>query len=162
MDTIFTKETKFMTGSFEPITLSDIVGRIDNYLSDGYEYNIEIGTDSQRGSNKVKFVTAIAVHKIGKGGIFFYHPTVTDTIHTLSDRIYMETGMSINCANVLIDLFVQSNVLHNITIHCDVGHNGRTKELIQGIVGYVTASGFGCCIKPDATTASCIADKFSK
>ena len=162
MDTVFTKDTRFMTGSFESIVLSDIIDRIDDFLCDDYEYSIEIGTDSQRGANKVKFVTAIVVHKKGKGGIFFYHPVISDKIHTLSDRIYMETGMSINCATVLLDLFVQNNVLHNITIHCDVGENGKTKELIKGIVGYVTSAGFPCLIKPDATTASCIADRFSK
>ena len=53
----------------------------------------------------------------------------------------METGMSINCATVLLDLFVQNNVLHNITIHCDVGENGKTRELIKGIIGYVTSAG---------------------
>lgn len=162
MSTLFTKNTRFMTGSFESIVLSDIIYRINDFLCDGYEYSIEIGTDSQRAANKVKFVTAIVVHKKGKGGIFFYHPVINDNIHTLSDRIYMETGMSINCATELLDLFVQNNVLHNITIHCDVGENGKTRELIKGIVGYVTAAGFPCLIKPDATTASCIADRFSK
>jgi len=162
MNTLFTSGTRFMTGSFESIVLSDIIDRINDFLCDDYEYSIEIGTDSQKVANKVKFVTAIVVHKKGKGGIFFYHPAICDNIHTLSEKIYMETGLSINCATELLNLFVRNNILHNITIHCDVGENGKTRELIKGIVGYVTSAGFPCLIKPDATTASCIADRFSK
>ena len=70
MDLIFKRDTRFMTGSFEPILLSDIVGRIEEFLRDADDYSIDIGTDSQK-SSKTKFVTAIAVHKVGRGGIFF-------------------------------------------------------------------------------------------
>jgi predicted RNase H-related nuclease YkuK (DUF458 family) len=161
MSTIFTSETKFTTGSWESITLAGIVDRIGAYLSDGHEYTIDIGTDSQRGQ-KTKFVTAIVIHKIGKGAIFFYHPVISENIHTLQDRIYMETAMSINCAAELLELFVENDVLYNITIHCDIGPNGKTRELIREIIGYVTASGFDCKIKPEATAACTVADRFSK
>ena len=161
MDMMFTPETMFTTGSWEPIALSNIAVRIDDYLSDGCEYSIDIGTDSQR-NGATKFVTAIVVHKIGKGGIFFYHPAVTDMKQSLQGRIYMETTMSINCASSLLELFVENNILRNITIHCDVGPNGKTKELIREIVGYVTSSGFDCKIKPESVAACTVADKYSK
>ena len=161
MNTVFTKDTKFNTGSFEPVTLLKIVDRIHDFLSDGYDYSIDIGTDSQR-NGKTKFITAIVVHKIGKGGIFFYHPTINEQRQSLADRIYMETALSINCANELIDLFVNKDMLYNITIHCDVGEHGKTRELIKGIIGYVTSSGFECKIKPESSAASCVADRFSK
>lgn len=141
--------------------LSDIVDKIDRFLSDGFDYTIDVGTDSQKNGN-TKFVTAIVVHKIGKGGIFFYHPVVTNEVMSFQSRIYQETAMSINCATELLEMFVERNVLRNITIHCDVGENGKTKELIRGIVGYVTSSGFDCRIKPDSVAACTVADKFSK
>ena len=150
-----------MTGSWESIMLSDIVDKIDRFLSDGFDYTIDVGTDSQKNGN-TKFVTAIVVHKIGKGGIFFYHPVVTNEVMSFQSRIYQETAMSINCATELLEMFVERNVLRNITIHCDVGENGKTKELIRGIVGYVTSSGFDCRIKPDSVAACTVADKFSK
>jgi predicted RNase H-related nuclease YkuK (DUF458 family) len=162
MLTIFNETTKFLTGTFKPIILSDIVNRVEEYMNDGYEHDIVIGTDSQRGKSKVKFVTAIAIHKIGKGGIFFYHSMMSDYIHNLSDRIYMETTMSINCATELLDIFMENDMIPDIKIHCDVGQDGATRDLIQGIVGYVTAAGFECEIKPQATVAACIADRFSK
>jgi len=161
MSLIITRGTRFMTGSFEPIYLSDIVGRIEKFLCDADDYSIDIGTDSQK-SSKTKFVTAIAVHKVGKGGIFFYHPIVDETRQSMQSRIYMETAMSINCATELLDLFVENDVMRNISIHCDVGHNGKTREMIREIVGYVTSSGFDCKIKPEAVVACTIADRFSK
>ena len=161
MDLIFTRDTRFMTGGFIPIPLSDIVGKIEEYLSDAEDYSIDVGTDSQK-SSKTKFVTAIAVHKVGKGGIFFYHPIIDEIRQSMQSRIYMETAMSINCATELLDLFVENDVLRNISIHCDVGHNGKTREMIREIVGYVTSSGFDCKIKPEAVVACTIADRFSK
>ena len=161
MSLIFTRNTRFMTGSFKPIALSGIVDRIEEFLSYADDYSIDVGTDSQRGS-KTKFVTAIAVHKVGKGGIFFYHPIVDETRQSMQSRIYMETAMSINCATELLGLFVENDVLRNISIHCDVGHNGKTREMIREIVGYVTSSGFDCKIKPEAVVACTIADRFSK
>ena len=161
MNMIFTRETRFMTGSFKPILLSDIVGRIEAFLYNADDYTIDIGTDSQR-SSKTKFVTAIAVHKHGKGGIFFYHPIIDETRQSMQSRIYMETAMSINCATELLGLFIENEVIRNISIHCDIGHNGKTREMIREIVGYVTSSGFDCKIKPEAVVACTIADRFSK
>ena len=161
MNMIFTQDTMFMTGSFRRVYLSEIVGRIEDFLFDAEDYSIDIGTDSQKGS-RTKFVTAIAVHKVGKGGIFFYHPIVDETRQSMQARIYTETAMSINCATELLELFVERGVLWNISIHCDVGQNGKTREMIREIIGYVTSSGFDCKIKPEAVAACTIADRFSK
>jgi hypothetical protein len=156
-----TPATKFLSGSGEWVSLSDMVTRINLFLGDIEEYSLEVGTDSQT-NGQTKFVTAIVVHKSGKGGIFFYHPHITKKIHVLSERIYTETALSINCATLLLEMFLEMDILREITIHCDVGSKGKTRELIREIVGYVTASGFDCKIKPEATTACTVADKFSK
>jgi len=161
MNEVFTPETMFITGSWEPILMADIVDRTRDYLSDGYDYTIDVGTDSQK-SGKIKFVTAVVVHKIGKGGIFFYHPVVSDTANSMQGRIYMETAMSIDCATKLLELFVENDVLRDIAIHCDVGPYGKTREMIREIVGYVNASGFCCKIKPDSVAACTVADRFTK
>jgi len=150
-----------LSGGGDVVLLSEVIERIDSFLDDDHGYSIEVGTDSQTDC-KTKFVTAIVVCKLGKGGIFFYYPVVYDKIHTLRDRIYMETALSIGCATTLLELFLDNDVLRDITIHCDVGPNGKTRELIREIVGYVTASGFDCKIKPEAIAACTVADRFSK
>ena len=161
MSTYITPATKLITGSGELVLLSDVIERIESFLEDGYDYSIDVGTDSQTNST-TKFVTAIVIHKRGKGGIFFYCPYVCDKIHTLRDRIYMETTLSISCATGLLELFLDNDILRDISIHCDVGPNGKTKEMIREIVGYVTASGFDCRIKPEGIAACTVADRFSK
>jgi hypothetical protein len=163
MDTTFTKDTVFKSPTFGKLNLTEVVTKINEYLAedDSYEYNIIVGTDSQRNGN-TKFVTAIVVHRVGKGAIFFYRTIIEESRMAFQDRIYTETGLSIACANELIDLFIKTDALYSLAIHCDLGRKGKTKELISGIVGWVTSAGFECKIKPDAAVASCVADKFSK
>ncbi|MCR5685310.1 MAG: ribonuclease H-like YkuK family protein, partial [Lachnospiraceae bacterium] len=50
------------------------------------------------------------------------------------------------------------------TIHVDAGKSpdGKTKELIPAIVGWIKSQGFECEIKPDSFVASSIADRISK
>ena len=161
METEFNLDTQFRTGSCEDILMSDIVTRIKDYLVDADEYEIDIGTDSQKNGG-VKFVTAIIIHKDCKGGIFFYRQVHSKPIPVLHNRILTETSLSINCANQLLQMFLDNDVLHNITIHCDVGKGGKTKELIREVVGYVTACGYDCKIKPESIAASSVADRYTK
>ena len=161
MDSIFTHETNFISGSGEVVLFADIAERIATFLDGCDDYTIEVGTDSQT-SNITKYVTAIVIHRRGKGGIFFYFPLVCKKMPYLRDRIYMETGLSINCAVELLESLLEDDLVYDIIIHCDVGPNGKTRELIREITGYVTASGFECKIKPEGTAACTVADRFSK
>ena len=161
MDNIFTHENNFITGSGDAVLFSEIAGRATEFLNGCDDYSIEVGTDSQTGS-VTKFVTAIVIHRRGKGGIFFYRPLICKKMPQLRDRIYMETGLSISCAVVLLESFLDDDAMYDIAIHCDVGPNGKTRELIREITGYVTASGFGCKVKPEGTAACAVADRFSK
>ena len=51
-----------------------------------------------------------------------------------------------------------------ISIHVDAGNSpkGKTRELIPGLVGWIRASGYDCCTKPESFVASTIADRISK
>jgi predicted RNase H-related nuclease YkuK (DUF458 family) len=161
MQQIFSPETIFTTGSGQRITLSNIVPKIKEYLGDCEEYTIDVGTDSHT-TDKTKVITVIMVHKGHSGGIFFYKTTWYDKMHILRDKIYTETRLSIECAQLLIDLLLEEDVLYDINIHCDLGKYGKTKELIKETVAYVSAYGFTCMIKPYSVAASAIADKYSK
>ena len=161
MGNFFTRETNFISGSGDAVLFSGIAERAAAFLDGCDDYTVEVGTDSQT-SDVTKYVTAIVIHKRGKGGIFFYSTYVCKKMPYLRDRIYMETGLSISCAAVLLESFLDGDMMYDIIIHCDVGPNGKTRELIREIVGYVTASGFDCKVKPEGTTACMVADKFSK
>ena len=161
MDGIFTHETNFISGSGDTVLFPGIAERAAAFLDGCDDYTIEVGTDSQT-SSVTKFVTAIVIHRRGRGGIFFYFPLTCKKMPYLRDRIYMETGLSISCAVELLELFLDGDMMYDIIIHCDVGPNGKTRELIREITGYVTASGFDCKIKPEGTAACTVADRFSK
>ncbi len=45
-------------------------------------------------------------------------------------------------------------------IHADIGKNGGTKDMIQEITKYIESNNFKTKIKPEAYTASTIADKY--
>jgi len=157
----FTKDTKFITGSGISVTMSEAVERIAMFIEDSENFTIDVGTDSQT-TDKTKIVTAIVCCKERKGGIFFYHSSIIDKVALLRNRIYLETGKSVECANQLIDLFLDNEMFYTVSIHSDVGQIGKTRELIKEITGYVAAYGYDCKIKPDSIAASVVADKLSK
>jgi len=127
------------------------------------EYVISIGTDSQTYS-KMKIVTVIALHKVGKGGKFFYYTEYLDRPHSLREKLYEETQRSLDLGKDLTEYLYRHDLDFNIFIHADMGESkkGKTYELINEIMGWITAEGFIGVYKPDSNTASEIADRFSK
>ena len=115
-------------------------------------------------------VTVIAITCEGHGGIFFDHVKKIDRINSVKEKLNYETGDSLVVATQLIEIFENSEELEelylnsHIAIHIDAGTNpkGKTYVLINDLIGWVTATGFDCEIKPDSFVASSIADKISK
>ena len=56
------------------------------------------------------------------------------------------------------------NISASFVIHVDAGNSpdGKTRELIPDIVGWIRSCGYDCVVKPDSYTASSIADRISK
>lgn len=158
--------------SGEQVSLQEVVNIVKNYILDSPEdkYEFTVGTDSQN-HYYTKIVRVIAIHRIGKGGLFFYNSEYVPHIHSLKQKINTETAKSLELANGLLDELEYALIEDNISlddldvefqIHCDIGTNGKTKELIKEITAWVEASGYTCLIKPDSYTASGIANKYSK
>lgn len=129
------------------------------------EYKLIVGTDSQSTRDEVLFVTAIVIHRLGKGARFFYQKQHHRPMKSLRQRIFFETSLSLNVASRLAARLARTGVAHgieNVEIHLDIGANGKTSDLIREIVGMVTGSGFDAKIKPNSYGASKVADKFTK
>lgn len=121
-----------------------------------------VGTDSHM-RDDVQFVTAIVVHRVGKGGRYFYTRHRHRIISSLRQRIFYETAQSLALAARLADALADAGVPHpDVEIHCDVGREGDTRDLIRQVTGMITGSGFGARIKPDSYGASKVADKHTK
>lgn len=151
--------------TFGDVSVEQMVNHINDFIKadNGYEYKISIGTDSQNKS-LTKVVVVAAIHRVGRGGIFFYDIKYVPKITNVRQKIYYETALSLELASLLSQSFAEQNIQQDIEIHADVGRNkkGKTYELINEIVGWIVGSGYKYQIKPYSTTASCIADRLSK
>lgn len=127
------------------------------------DYKVTVGSDSPGVLNPF-FITAITILRVGNGGVYFWTKTDRVKCHNLQDRIYKEALQSITLAQELKsrlkdelgeDFFWDDK----ITVHIDVGRNGKTKDFIDGVVGMVKGYGLEAVIKPDAFCACVVADK---
>lgn len=169
-------EKMFKRGNGQIVSYSKMIKIIANYIrvSPQSSYDITIGTDSQ--SHKTtRMIEVICIHRIGDGGIFFFHKEDIPKIKVLKEKIIEETNRSIENAVGFIDALQMELLEDNIdldnmldenrlafAVHADIGRRGKTKELIKEICGWIEASGFEARIKPDSYAASGIANMLSK
>lgn len=126
------------------------------------EYKLIIGTDSQVGDDTC-FVSAIIIHRVGRGARYYYVREHEVTSRGLKQRIFYEASKSLELASQVAHRLSENGYSEmNIEIHLDVGENGKTKELIRDVVGMITGTGFAARIKPDSYGASKVADKHTR
>jgi predicted RNase H-related nuclease YkuK (DUF458 family) len=157
---------EFCSPSAGKMSMDDVFNAIISYIREKPEeqYKLIIGTDSQPNLRQdVCFVTAVIVHRVGKGARYFFSRHRRRYMESLRQRIHYETYLSLETAMLLTSrLTVNGYAGLNIEIHLDVGEKGDTKELIREVVGMVIGSGFQACIKPESYGASKVADKHTK
>lgn len=140
--------------------ISDFINEVPNDF-----YRIVIGSDSQakRVGKKaeIDFVTAVVVHRQGRGARYFWRKEKQLKSPVLRDKIYTETLMSLACAQEIVPLIraVVSPTKYDFEIHIDVGPLGPTRDMIKEVVGMVQGNGFKAKTKPDSWGASSVADK---
>ena len=133
----------------------------ENQITKSHNYSIIVGTDSQN-TYRTKMVLVICLIDKGRGGKYFYHIDYLDKIKYLNTKIFTETEKSLEIARELNKLLHDNDVRAEVEIHVDIGKDGKTKDLIQSILGWVTAEGFKAKIKDESYVASTIADNISK
>lgn len=166
-------EQVYMRADGSKYTGKEVISTIADFIAKnpGYEYELTVGTDSQSFADHTKIVEVIALHRVGNGGIYFYHIDYVENFKSLRDKIYEETARSLEVSkDMLLEVAISldeqgvniDDVNVHFQIHCDIGTSGKTRELIKEIVGWVTSEGYDCLIKPDSYTANAIADRHSK
>ena len=125
-------------------------------------YELLVGTDSSVNGPHVDYVSAIVVHKVGKGGRYYWTRVREKKTFSLRQRIWREAWLSFELAQRLLKgLSSFAPLAFNLEIHVDIGEKGPTKELIDEVVGMIIGSGFAVRIKPQAYAASSVADKYT-
>jgi len=144
------------------MTLDEVVLDIKQYIAEStVPVEIVVGSDSQN-SDETKFVTVLAMYRQGQGGRFFYHIEKHKLVTNLRLKIYQETQMTLKFADALSKVMIDNDILHNIIVHIDIGTEGKTKELINEIKGWVISEGYEVFIKPQCYAACAIANMISK
>ena len=154
------------------MTFAQIAGKIASYImAHGLDrqYELSVGTDSQN-FDDTKMVRVVTLHDVGYGGIFFYDVRRMRKIMNVREKLTIETTYSLECAQQLLDAveafkksfgFDITKCVH-FSIHVDAGPNGRSRDSINEICGWVRACGYDVHTKPESYAASSIANKISK
>lgn len=163
-------------GSVDGVTMLDELVEYCVDVPEAY-YHVTVGTDSKSGEPCATFASALAVHRtieapekidrsrVGRGGRFFYRRFTRDSFNSLRERIYAEAEASIALADAVEDRFLKglldSEVLVDVDfeVHVDIGEYGPTSDLINEILAYVESNGYDARRKPNAYSASHIADQ---
>lgn len=159
------QEINFYNLQNQKFSLDELAGEIINYinLEPSRFYRIVVGSDTKAVS-ETKIITAVAVIKVGNGGRYFVSHSPYQEFFSLKERIYREAVASATLAQEirsrlkekLGEEFFWNN---NIAVHIDVGQNGPTQGLIDGLRGMVRGFGFEPIIKPEAFAAFVLADR---
>ena len=152
---------QWFTGSGDPISFSDLMSQIDNYIVGGGK--VFVGTDSQIKSDRCTFVTTICLHgQVDKFyAIYFFNrrKLKREKYTVLRVRIMKEVQSSIDIAMDLIEKYPEAD----IEVHVDIGrtHRSATRVFVDAVNGWVKGAGFKCRVKP-YSWAAFIADSHTK
>lgn len=145
--------------------MEQVFADINNFIIEcpQNQYKIIVGTDSMT-KNETVFVSAIIIHRQGRGARYYYRKEPRRYIKSLRQKIFYETALSLEISTHLKEFLATSGLLEkvNLEVHVDIGNNGETRNLIREIVGMVTGSGLVAKIKPNSFGASKVADRHTK
>ena len=90
---------------------------------------IIIGSDSQVKSDTC-FITAVIVHRLGKGARYYYRKKIHRKIISLRQKIFYETALSLEVGGMVHRYFAVEGLDDlDVEIHIDVGVHGETRIL---------------------------------
>lgn len=154
----------FNSPSKGEISFSEVIKDILGYINEDktYSYKLIVGSDSQPRPEGTCFVSAIIIHREGKGARYYYQKRSEHKINSIRQRIFYETSLSLALADRISKYLKEIGRDMEVEIHLDVGNQGETKDMVKEVIGMVVGSGFDARIKPDASAASKVADKYTK
>jgi len=147
-----------------PLSCETVIQHIRRLVREEPEaaYKLVIGTDSHTTKHGTTMVTALILHRVGRGAVFYFRKLRSRAMHDLRMRIYKETELSLDMIDALMKVGLDELCsVWPLEVHADIGQHGETKTLIQEITGWITSVGYTVRIKPDSFGASAVADRFT-
>ncbi|KKU93739.1 MAG: hypothetical protein UY26_C0005G0003 [Candidatus Jorgensenbacteria bacterium GW2011_GWA1_48_13] len=164
-------DAKFKTANGQMLDIRELIREIFSYMKELPEnfYKISVGTDSElSGATKhANLVTAVVVHRVGRGARYFWRNMDDGPFHTLRDRIIREVLISIDAARDILSALQaeEKNFSEgespkwSFEVHADIGREGDTKAMFQEVVGMILGNNFVPQTKPMSYAASSAADR---
>ena len=160
---------KFNSPSGGSLSQIEMLAEIASFVSESPKdfYRLVIGSDSH--SHRINshfecdFVTAIVIHRVGKGARYFWQREKVVKSFVLRDKIYAETLRSLKTAEALVPALRKAvnSSKYELEIHIDVGDRGPTRDMIKEVVGMVVGNGYVAKTKPQSWAASSVADRYT-
>jgi uncharacterized protein len=150
-------------------TFNQMVDAIREWTSKHYDsdFTYMVATDSQVHKVRRKpiwyttYISVVCVHRIGKGGkLWILEERIDGKIDVLK-RLMKETQMSIDLMTKISESSLADR-LDDFCVHIDVGHEGKSKSVVDACMGWVTGMGFNAKVKPESYAAYSVADHYSK
>lgn len=173
---------KFNTASGKVVSLDEIMDDIFELVTaDGFDRSsIIVGTDAQvhgrRRQRYTKYSTVIVVlqggdpsktmdefgerieHISGQRRFWVTSETVQEKIG-IKERLLNEVAKVVEVVTLLRDRGIEGLVdPGDFEVHLDIGHHGRSREVIAQCTGWIEGIGLKPVIKPDAYVATHVAD----
>src|SRR5574339_117035 len=97
----------FTSPTFGKLDYKEVLEKIAAYIKADAEskYKVIVGTDSEAKTGDVDFVSAIIVHRLGKGGVYFWRKQKISNQYSMQERIGRETQISLELAWQIRDDF---------------------------------------------------------
>jgi len=138
----------------------DTVVYLKDKLLENPEAEIYVGCDSQTHGRTTTYAIVIVLHYRGMGGHVLYSREVIPVIKEISKRIWREVELSLEVAEYLLECGVKKAKYIDIDINPDKRY--KSNMLLASAIGLVNWKGFEARAKPDALSASRVADKLCK
>ena len=136
----------------------DVMGSVRSLVREGQV--VHIGTDAQKSSSRMEFVTVACVLNPGKGGRVFYTRRYDRKNVSLFEKLSTETWLSLDLAMKMHEAFSLTPEQEQIWVHVDANPDERfdSSDYVKQLAGMVAGSGFPVLVKPNAWCASHVAD----
>ena len=136
----------------------DVMANVQSLIRQGQV--VHIGTDAQKTSTRMEFVTVACVLNPGKGGRVFYTRRFDRKDVSLYEKLSTETWLSLDLAIRMHEAFILEADKKQIWVHVDANPDERydSSDYVKQLAGMVAGSGFPVLVKPNAWCASHVAD----
>ncbi|HSX57981.1 MAG TPA: ribonuclease H-like YkuK family protein [Candidatus Saccharimonadales bacterium] len=154
----------FKSPTHGELDYTQVIEKIAEYIKEDSDsvYKIIVGSDSEAKTGDVDFVTALIVHRLGKGGIYFWQKQKIKNQHNMHQRIAREAQMSLELAWKVRDDFQHNGLsAYEPEVHIDIGMEGVSRDMVKWVTGMILGSGFAFKIKPESFAASKVADRYT-